>query len=92
MEVLAVCETLGAGMGATAKRGKEGETPVVRTSEDSEGKNAIGNAPLRLWVGERFLELFKRSGKDNRACKQQAFNVMYQSAVDSLGTPRTRLW
>jgi hypothetical protein len=55
MEVLAVCETLGAGMGATAKREKEGESAVGRTSEDSEGKNAIGNAPLRLWVGERFL-------------------------------------
>ncbi|KAF8837530.1 hypothetical protein BDN67DRAFT_972862 [Paxillus ammoniavirescens] len=92
MEVLAVCETLGAGMGANAKREKEGESAVARTSEDSGGKNAIGNAPLRLWVGERFLELFKRSGKDKRARKQEAFNAVYQSAVDNLGTPRTRLW
>ncbi|KAF9219378.1 hypothetical protein BS17DRAFT_740799 [Gyrodon lividus] len=92
MEVLAVCETLGAGMGANAKKSKEGEGVAVHTSEDSEGKVGIGNAPLRLWVGERFLELFKRTGKDTRVHKQESFNAVYQSAVDNLAIHHTRLW
>ena len=49
MEVLAVCETLGAGMGANPKRTQAG------ASEEMPKKDGVGNAPLRLWVGERFL-------------------------------------
>ncbi|KAI9459289.1 hypothetical protein HD554DRAFT_2137625 [Boletus coccyginus] len=54
MEVLAVCETLGAGMGANPKKQEElgGVAPL---SDDTQIKDGIGNAPLRLWVGERFL-------------------------------------
>ncbi|KAF8415813.1 hypothetical protein L210DRAFT_3494828 [Boletus edulis BED1] len=90
MEVLAVCETLGAGMGANPKKQEvpEGAAP----SDVTHTKDGIGNAPLRLWVGERFLELFKRAGKENRARKQEAFNAVYQAAVDDFGTHRARLW
>ncbi|KAI6138497.1 hypothetical protein BKA82DRAFT_4236410 [Pisolithus tinctorius] len=65
MEVLAVCETLGAGMGASEKKpaGTESEPSVC----------GVGNAALRLWVGERFLELFKRAGKEKRVQKQGEF-------------------
>lgn len=49
-----MCETLGAGMGAKQKEmaGKGEDKDKVST----EGKyEPVGNAPLRLWVGERFL-------------------------------------
>ncbi|KAI6161360.1 hypothetical protein EDD17DRAFT_1589632 [Pisolithus thermaeus] len=82
MEVLAVCETLGAGMGASEKK------PVSAGSESETGKGAsvcgMGNAALRLWVGERFLELFKRAGKEKRVQKQEEFNALYRSAVDAV--------
>ncbi|KAI6012815.1 hypothetical protein F5J12DRAFT_820877 [Pisolithus orientalis] len=76
MEVLAVCETLGAGMGASEKKpaGTESEPSVC----------GVGNAALRLWVGERFLELFKRAGKEKRVQKQGEFNALYRSAVDAV--------
>ncbi|KAG6330390.1 hypothetical protein ID866_8699 [Astraeus odoratus] len=79
LEVLAVCETLGAGMGASAKKGSD--TTNTGKAENGEG---VGNAPLRLWVGERFVELFKRAGKENRVWKQEEFNACYRSAVDGL--------
>ena len=53
MEVLAVCETLGAGMGANPKKTQEG--PGAPPSAETPSKDSVGNAPLRLWVGERFL-------------------------------------
>ncbi|KAI6003452.1 hypothetical protein F5J12DRAFT_154292 [Pisolithus orientalis] len=76
LEVLAVCETLGAGMGASEKKpaGMESQ-PIVC---------GVGNAALRLWVGERFLELFKRAGKEKRVQKQEEFNALYRSAVDAV--------
>lgn len=70
MEVSAVCETLGAGMGA-------GEGASIC---------GMGNAALRPWVGERFLELFKRTGKEKGLQKQQEFNALYRSAVDAVRT------
>ncbi|KIJ64161.1 hypothetical protein HYDPIDRAFT_132789 [Hydnomerulius pinastri MD-312] len=90
MEVLAVCETLGAGMGASVKKAKEELECSVTEKSSGETKDATGNAPLRLWVGERFLELFKRAGKESRANKQRIFNTAYQSAVDRLATHRAR--
>ena len=58
METLAVCETLGAGMGAKQKEvvGKNGNGAEDKLGVESKHE-AIGNAPLRLWVGERFLGL-----------------------------------
>ncbi|KAI9457358.1 hypothetical protein HD554DRAFT_2301887 [Boletus coccyginus] len=90
MEVLAVCETLGAGMGANPK--KQDELGVASQSDDTQTKDGIGNAPLRLWVGERFLELFRRAGKENRVRKQEAFNAVYRAAMEDFETHRARLW
>ncbi|KAG1786474.1 uncharacterized protein HD556DRAFT_1053488 [Suillus plorans] len=87
METLAVCETLGAGMGAKQKdvdgvkgggKGKEKE----RDTDGSDG--SLGNAPLRLWVGERFLEIFKRANKPHRVAKQEVYNAMYRGAVEGM--------
>lgn len=41
-KMLATCEQLAAGLGAPGKKGKD-------------RVDTVGNAPLRLWAGERFL-------------------------------------
>ncbi|KAG1805584.1 uncharacterized protein BJ212DRAFT_1391745 [Suillus subaureus] len=87
METLAVCETLGAGMGAKQKdvNGGKGKGKEKETENDTDGGNgSIGNAPLRLWVGERFLEIFKRANKPHRVAKQEAYNAMYRGAVEGI--------
>ncbi|OAX38109.1 hypothetical protein K503DRAFT_741672 [Rhizopogon vinicolor AM-OR11-026] len=86
METLAVCETLGAGMGAKQKE-VAGENGKGKEKENvsAEGKHEpIGNAPLRLWVGERFLEIFKRANKPHRVAKQEAYNAVYRGAVEGM--------
>ncbi|KAI0352218.1 hypothetical protein OH77DRAFT_1485975 [Trametes cingulata] len=74
--MLQTCEQLAAGLGAPptkgASQGAKG-TPVV-----------VGNAPLGLWVGERFLELFKRAGKEARVQKQTVVNAQLEKAVADL--------
>ncbi|KAG2028494.1 hypothetical protein BDR03DRAFT_988411, partial [Suillus americanus] len=80
METLAVCETLGAGMGAKPKDvdGGKGKGKGKEKDDTDGGDGSIGNAPLRLWVGERFLEIFKRANKPHRVAKQEAYNAMYR--------------
>ncbi|KAI0370118.1 hypothetical protein BV20DRAFT_944899 [Pilatotrama ljubarskyi] len=74
--MLQTCEQLAAGLGAPptkgASQGAKG-TPIV-----------VGNAPLGLWVGERFLELFKRAGKEARVQKQTVVNAQLAKAVSDL--------
>jgi len=59
METLAVCETLGAGMGAKQKDVDGGKGKGKEKENGDDGP--ISNAPLRLWVGERFLGMFSIS-------------------------------
>ncbi|KAJ6473127.1 hypothetical protein C8R45DRAFT_835641 [Mycena sanguinolenta] len=70
-KMLATCEQLAAGLGAPAKKGKE-------------HVNAVGNAPLRLWVGERFLELHKRDKRDDLIQKREEANTVLRDAVVAL--------
>ncbi|KAH9854482.1 hypothetical protein C2E23DRAFT_726704 [Lenzites betulinus] len=76
--MLQTCEQLAAGLGAPSTKGaaasQAGRNPPV----------AVGNAPLGLWVGERFLELFKRAGKEARVQKQTAVNAQLSKAVSDL--------
>ncbi|KAG1829018.1 hypothetical protein DFJ58DRAFT_294315 [Suillus subalutaceus] len=85
METLAVCETLGAGMGAKQKDvdGGKGKGKEKENGTDG-GDGSIGNAPLRLWVGERFLDIFKRANKQHRVAKQEVYNTMYRGAVEGM--------
>ncbi|KAG2033018.1 hypothetical protein BDR03DRAFT_903113 [Suillus americanus] len=85
METLAVCETLGAGMGAKQKdiNGGKGKGKEKENGTDG-GDGSRGNAPLRLWVGERFLEIFKRANKPHRVAKQEVYNAMYRGAVEGM--------
>ncbi|RPD54496.1 hypothetical protein L226DRAFT_539879 [Lentinus tigrinus ALCF2SS1-7] len=85
--MLQTCEQLAAGLGAPPTKGAStsGENGKVATPI------VVGNAPLGLWVGERFLELFKRFGKDARAQKQMTINAQLAKAVNDLarrGLPR----
>jgi hypothetical protein len=50
--MLGTCEQLAAGMGAGDKKVKGSEKENIRRGEE---KVELGNARLRLWVGERFL-------------------------------------
>ncbi|KIM82134.1 hypothetical protein PILCRDRAFT_469683 [Piloderma croceum F 1598] len=57
--MLGTCEQLAAGLGAGAGGGKRGGGKENQGRDGMGGKggggDAVGNAPLRLWVGERFL-------------------------------------
>ncbi|KII93109.1 hypothetical protein PLICRDRAFT_170892 [Plicaturopsis crispa FD-325 SS-3] len=76
--VLEACEQLAAGLGAEEKVvALEGEKP-----KSQEQSVKVGNAALRLWIGERFLELYKRTGKEARAAKQAAANQHIAGAVE----------
>ncbi|KAF7293644.1 hypothetical protein MIND_01144000 [Mycena indigotica] len=68
-KMLATCEQLAAGLGAPLKK------------EDNRLDTA-GNVPLRLWVGERFLELHKRTGHAELVEKRlEANNILHQAAI-----------
>ncbi|KAL6307835.1 hypothetical protein BKA93DRAFT_727071 [Sparassis latifolia] len=73
LQMLQTCEQLVAGLGAPPTKPVKGQPAV-----------AVGNAPLGLWVGQRFLELFKRAGKEARVQKQQETNVQLAKAVEEL--------
>ncbi|KAF9518167.1 hypothetical protein BS47DRAFT_1338740 [Hydnum rufescens UP504] len=53
--MLQTARQLAAGMGASETRGNV-------DSGRPRGENYCGNSPLGLWVGERFLELYRRRG------------------------------
>ncbi|KAI0321192.1 hypothetical protein OF83DRAFT_1161926 [Amylostereum chailletii] len=72
--MLETCEQLAAGLGAPASK------------EDAARAAVAGNAPLRLWVGERFVELYKRAGKEARAEKQAALNVELAKVVEAMAS------
>ncbi|KAI0937484.1 hypothetical protein AcV5_005386 [Taiwanofungus camphoratus] len=82
IEVLQTCEQLAAGLGAPPAKLSVG-APSSRDQKQA-APVVIGNAPLGLWVGERFLELFKRSGKETRVKKQSLVNAQLTKAVENL--------
>ncbi|KAF5392421.1 hypothetical protein D9757_002307 [Collybiopsis confluens] len=71
--MLGMCENLAAGLGATIK------PPGVKRKEKT--ADAIGNAPLRTWVGERNLEIYKRIGNISAAKKQETANRGLQITI-----------
>ncbi|KAJ3918552.1 hypothetical protein F5877DRAFT_78902 [Lentinula edodes] len=72
--MLAMCENLAAGLGATVK-------PTTGTNGKEKIGDAIGNAPLRIWVSDRSLEIYKRTGNAPAARKQEAANRALQSLI-----------
>ncbi|KAF8167157.1 hypothetical protein B0H34DRAFT_791923 [Crassisporium funariophilum] len=87
--MLATAEQLGAGLGAVAKSGGGvgggvgRETGGGGTGQEQvrKEKTGLGNAHLRLWIGERSLELKRRSGEDAAATKQAGINERLRHAV-----------
>ncbi|KIK70551.1 hypothetical protein GYMLUDRAFT_89575 [Collybiopsis luxurians FD-317 M1] len=72
LSMLGMCENLAAGLGAAAK-------PPGASGKEKRA-DAIGNAPLRTWVGERSLEIYKRVGNASAAKKQETANRGLQNA------------
>ncbi|KAJ7618530.1 hypothetical protein FB45DRAFT_931858 [Roridomyces roridus] len=70
-KMLSTCEQLAAGLGAPEKKAKG-------------HFDTSGNVPLRLWTGERFLELFKRDGQEDLAEKREEANGLLRQAVVAL--------
>ncbi|KAJ7740570.1 hypothetical protein B0H16DRAFT_1324320 [Mycena metata] len=73
-KMLATCEQLAAGLGAPGKKASK------------ERVDTVGNAPLRLWVGERFLELHKRDGREDFVQKREEANEVLRQAVVALAS------
>ncbi|KAJ8495087.1 hypothetical protein ONZ51_g1909 [Trametes cubensis] len=78
--MLITCEQLAAGLGAPCNKGTTSSGPPGTQSANV----MVGNAPLGLWVGERFMELFKRAGKEARVQKQTIVNAQLSKAVSDL--------
>ncbi|KAF9461040.1 hypothetical protein BDZ94DRAFT_1299517 [Collybia nuda] len=88
--MLVTCEQLGAGLGAEQKPGDKAEAKgeekglgqgSVKGQEKGRRGDAVGNAQLRLWVGERFLELYRWSGDGEKAQRQVRMNERFRRAV-----------
>ncbi|EIM87097.1 uncharacterized protein STEHIDRAFT_167950 [Stereum hirsutum FP-91666 SS1] len=66
------------GQGANASGG-------AASGGSSAGVNVgVGHAPLRLWVGERFVELFRREGDEERARKREGVNAELGRVVEGI--------
>ncbi|KAF4604497.1 hypothetical protein EYR40_003271 [Pleurotus pulmonarius] len=82
--MLVTCDQLAAGLGATSTKSKavaEGDGRRDQADGSKGGVSDVGNAPLRLWVGEKFVELHKRTGHEELANKQAQLNTRLKKAV-----------
>lgn len=69
----------------TGQAGGQSMSRGVGSSGSSAGVNVgVGHAPLRLWVGERFVELFRREGDEERARKREGVNVELGRVVEGI--------
>ncbi|KDQ31569.1 hypothetical protein PLEOSDRAFT_1036423 [Pleurotus ostreatus PC15] len=82
--MLVTCDQLAAGLGATSTKSKtvaEGDGRRDQADGSKGDASDVGNAPLRLWVGEKFVELHKRTGHEELANKQAQLNTRLKKAV-----------
>ncbi|KAF8589090.1 hypothetical protein K439DRAFT_1333586 [Ramaria rubella] len=85
--MLTTARQLSAGLGAPASKSQD---PQVMRKSNTKGPRKVGNAPLGLWVGQRFLELYRRTGRDKRAKQQDAINAEFICALEEI-QPRGKL-
>ncbi|OCB90971.1 hypothetical protein A7U60_g1779 [Sanghuangporus baumii] len=86
-QILESCAQLAAGLGASAKRDDTQVGSGSSPSKEGYGSStmtSVGNAPLGLWVGQRFLEIYRQGGDDAKAQRQEAINNRLQTAVNGL--------
>ncbi|KIM38243.1 hypothetical protein M413DRAFT_447988 [Hebeloma cylindrosporum] len=82
--MLGTAEQLAAGLGAqpkvasTALSNSTKDSPKLKAKTSTDG---VGNAHLRLWIGERALELKRRSADEQGASKQVVVNDRLRDAV-----------
>ncbi|KAF8890107.1 hypothetical protein BD779DRAFT_1671467 [Infundibulicybe gibba] len=92
--MLQAAEQLGAGLGAAKRKQmsqSQSQSQSQGQSQESEGpasgvpseKDRVGNGPLRIWVGERFLELYRRAGDEGKIRKQLETNRRLKKAVET---------
>jgi len=86
--MLGTAEQLAAGLGARPKIASKAPSSANDTSKADNTKSkakastdGIGNAHLRLWIGERALELKRRSADEQGASKQVVVNDRLRDAV-----------
>ncbi|KZT18694.1 hypothetical protein NEOLEDRAFT_1246306 [Neolentinus lepideus HHB14362 ss-1] len=80
--MLETCEQLAMGLGAPVQKlggvgvnGKMGKTRVEVVS--------VGNVPLRLWCGERFVEIARREGEEGEVKKREGVNKLLVKSLKS---------
>ncbi|KAG8935970.1 hypothetical protein FRC00_010046 [Tulasnella sp. 408] len=56
--------------------------PENKADKILNGGSVVGNVPLGLWAGEKFLEFDRREGKESKARRQAKLNPGIQSAMD----------
>ncbi|CAA7268917.1 unnamed protein product [Cyclocybe aegerita] len=89
--ILNTAEQIAAGLGAQPKptndapgaKGKAKESPGTAESKATQA-NGVGNAYLRLWIGQRSLELKRRAGDEKGVAKQIVMNEKLSQEVKAL--------
>ncbi|KAH9486026.1 hypothetical protein JR316_0000090 [Psilocybe cubensis] len=81
--MLNTAELLAAGLGAQPKanKGTDGGKNSAAPTSNIKSADNVGNAHLRLWIGERALELKRRNADDQGASKQELINKRFEEAV-----------
>ncbi|KAF4621623.1 hypothetical protein D9613_012585 [Agrocybe pediades] len=80
--MLSTAEQLAAGLGALPKAAKTPEAAAKKeAAKNTPGGDGIGNAHLRLWIGERSLEIKRRTADERAALKQINLNRKFLDAV-----------
>ncbi|KAF9449730.1 hypothetical protein P691DRAFT_702735 [Macrolepiota fuliginosa MF-IS2] len=80
-KMLETAESLAAGLGTQPKQSKAQSPVKGGQSLHTNPQDAVGNAHMRLWVGERFLELHNRAENKEAARVQVVKNRRLKDAV-----------
>ncbi|KAF8531321.1 hypothetical protein JB92DRAFT_2691954 [Gautieria morchelliformis] len=79
--MLTTARHLAAGLGAPASKSQD---PQLRPNCSAQGPRKVGNATLGLWIGQRFTELYRRTGRDKRARRQGDINAEFTCALEEI--------
>ncbi|KDQ51183.1 hypothetical protein JAAARDRAFT_41451 [Jaapia argillacea MUCL 33604] len=85
--MLETTDQLAAGLGAPSDKHTTSNSKT-RSKTAVPNTQAVGNVPLRLWVGERFVELYKRAGRDADAQKRELGNALLQKQLEKVSRLR----